>query len=149
MPRIEQEVMARAPIGQVWDFVKDMRNWAAQMPGYEKFEVVNNEDSVWTLNVDLGPMSRVVEIDVHVTRWVEPREVSFELAGRYEPVRGIGGYRAEEREGGTAIQLRLEVNGSGPMAKVISIMASPVLKQLAQEFATNLCRAIEAQTWIH
>jgi len=143
MPEIQREIFIDAPINTIWNYVKDIGNWAKQMPGYEEFELINEDDSVWTLNVNIGPFNRNEILEVHVTQWNEPNSVTFELKGRNDPIIGEGSYNAKVSNGGTSILLSLTIGGSGSMSGMMNAMAGPVVKKVAQELAQNLKQAIE------
>ncbi|WP_454873540.1 CoxG family protein [Paraburkholderia xenovorans] len=134
-------VVDRAP-DDVWEFVKDMRNWAVQMPGYISHEQISGDDSVWTLQVNLGPFTRPIVMDVHVTRWVCPNEVTFELKGRSDPFVGSGAFRSRPAGKATSITLEFQATPTGSMAKVLSAMATPVLQEVASRFSDNLGEAL-------
>lgn len=142
MAATQRDLQVGQPIGQVWNFVSDMGNWATQMPGYVSHEAINADDSAWTLNVDLGPFQRSVIVDVRVVRWAEPSAVDFEIKGRYEPFSGSGTYRAEPTGEGVRIHLAFEAEPSGSMAKMITPFVGPVLERTADQFSHNLGNAL-------
>lgn len=131
------------PIEDIWVFVKDMNNWAVQMPGYISHQVVDENKSSWTVQVNLGPFKRPVVIDIEVTKWLRPSEVEFNLRGRFEPFHGSGRYRAEARGASTKITLDFEAEPSGSMAKMIEGLGRPVLERVANEFSLNLADALQ------
>lgn len=146
MASTSKEFEVSRDINKVWEFVSDMGNWASQMPGYVSHESSSADDSAWTLNVDLGPFSRSIVVDVHVSQWNSPGEVVFGVKGRYEPFTGGGVYRARETAGGTAIVLDFHAEPGGSMAKIIAPMVGPVLERVANEFSANLKAALEGGT---
>lgn len=139
------EFAVNASITQVWSFIEDFTNWAAYMPGYEGSERVGVDDFVWTLQADLGSFSRTVVIDVHVARWSGPQAVDFVFTGRGEPFSGSGAYVAHADGNVTQVRLALEVLPQGAMAKVIRVLAAPVLPRIASQFAARVTEAIEAR----
>lgn len=90
MPEVEYRTSMSVPPEAVWDFVKDMNNWAPFLTGYQKHEVLSETDSIWTLKGDVGILSRVVQLRAHVTEWNGPERVSFTLTGLNEQVDGGG-----------------------------------------------------------
>jgi carbon monoxide dehydrogenase subunit G len=90
MPEVEYTTTMTLPPGEVWEFVKDMNNWAPFLTGYQKHEIESETDSVWTLKGDVGILSRVVRLRAHVTEWNGPERVSFTLTGLNEQVEGDG-----------------------------------------------------------
>jgi hypothetical protein len=90
MPEVEYATTVALPREAVWDFVKDMNNWAPYLTGYQKHEIVSDTDSIWTLKGDVGVLARVVRLKAHVTEWDGPKRVSFTLTGLNEQVDGAG-----------------------------------------------------------
>jgi carbon monoxide dehydrogenase subunit G len=90
MPEVEYTTVVNLPPEKVWDFVKDMNNWAPFLTGYQKHQILNETDSIWTLKGDVGILARTVELKAHITEWNGPERVSFTLAGINELVDGGG-----------------------------------------------------------
>ena len=90
MPEVEYTTVVNLPPEKVWDFVKDMNNWAPFLTGYQKHEILSETDSIWTLKGDVGVLARTVELKAHITEWNGPERVSFTLAGINELVDGGG-----------------------------------------------------------
>jgi carbon monoxide dehydrogenase subunit G len=95
VPEIEYATTARVPVETIWDFVREMDNWAAFLTGYQSHRKENEDDSFWVLKGDVGVLSRTLEFRVHVTEWAAPHRVAFELEGLNEPMRGSGEFRIE------------------------------------------------------
>lgn len=90
MPEVEYTTQMALPVDTVWSFVSDMNNWAPFLTGYQKHEIVDETDSIWTLKGDVGILSRIVELRAHVTEWSAPNKVTFTLTGINEAVEGGG-----------------------------------------------------------
>ena len=90
MPEVEYTTKLNIKREVIWDFVKDMNNWAPFLTGYQKHQIVNDTDSIWTLKGDVGVLARRVELKAHVTEWAGPDRVSFTLTGINEQVDGGG-----------------------------------------------------------
>jgi carbon monoxide dehydrogenase subunit G len=146
MLNAKRELVVEQQPETVWEFVKDMGNWASQMPGYVSHEQVNDDDSVWTLNVNLGPFNRPIVMDIHVLQWTAPTEVAFELKGRFDPFHGSGTFRAKPAERGSRITLEFECEATGKMSKVLNALAVPVLKRVTDQFSVNLVNALEGRS---
>ncbi|HET6736314.1 CoxG family protein [Mycobacterium sp.] len=139
-----------ASTDQVWDYVSDMSNWAAAMPGYREFEVIDEMNSRWTLKVGVAAMVRTVNVLVRIDRWEGPDLVEFTYRLDNDPVEGAGTYKAHSRpDGGTEIELEVSINGQGPMAPAWEAMATPLLPKLARGFAEKLRDSIEAVATAH
>jgi carbon monoxide dehydrogenase subunit G len=100
MPEVEYTTTMRLDRAAIWAFVKDMNNWAPFLTGYQKHEILDETDSVWTLKGDVGILSRVVKLRAHVTEWIEPDRIAFTLVGLNEKVDGGGVLVMETVEAG-------------------------------------------------
>jgi hypothetical protein len=99
MPEVQYTTRMRLPVTAVWDFVKDMNNWAPFLTGYQKHETLSDTDSIWTLKGDVGVLARTVRLKAHVTEWNGPERVAFTLSGLNEPVEGGGTLAMTEDHG--------------------------------------------------
>jgi len=141
-----QHVIVEASLGAVWDHARDVRRWAAIMPGFRECEIIDDDHSRWILKVGVGGLVRTVKVNVAVTRWAGPGEVDFTYALEGDPVSGGGTYRSEASgPSQTRLALHVEVKGSGPMAPMWEAMGGPLLPKFAAGFAGELKAAIEAE----
>jgi carbon monoxide dehydrogenase subunit G len=102
VPEVEYTTNVALPREVIWDFVKDMNNWAPYLTGYQGHEILDDTDSIWTLKGDVGPLARVVRLRAHVTEWNGPTRVSFALTGLNERVDGGGTLELSPAEEGAA-----------------------------------------------
>lgn len=147
MIETEQTVTVDRGIDATWDYAKDFQRWASIMPGYQTCEIEDEDNSRWILKVGVGAMVRTVKVRVHVDEWAGPERVdfSFELEG--DPVVGSGSYLATPKgDTQTDMSLRVQVEGSGPMAPMWEAMGGPVLPKFAKGFAEQLKARIEEST---
>jgi carbon monoxide dehydrogenase subunit G len=140
----EQSVAVEVPIGQVWDYVSDIRRWASLMPGLQDCTIIDANDSRWTLKVGVGGLVRTVRVLVHVDQWDGPGAVNFTYALEGDPVSGGGSYRAARAsDSQTDVTLHVRVEGGGPMAPMWEAMGRPLLPQFTKAFAGQLKSEIE------
>ncbi len=140
----EQTITIDAPIEGVWAYVRDIQRWASLMPGLRECEVVDDNDSRWTLKVGAGGLVRTVKVLVHVDEWDGPERVRFSFKLDGDPVEGGGTYLATVKgPRQTEVALRVEVRGAGPMAPMWEAMGRPLLPQFAKAFAGQLKEEIE------
>lgn len=140
----EQTVAIAAPIERVWDFASDIAGWARLMPGLQACDVIDADNSRWTLKVGAGALVRVAKVAVTVDRWAGPDEVDFTYKLEGDPVKGGGTYRARSlgpRE--TEVTLAVQVEGTGPMAPMWEAMGRPLLPKFARGFAEQFKAEIE------
>jgi carbon monoxide dehydrogenase subunit G len=132
----EQSVVIDAPIDRVWDFARDIRKWAKLMPGLQDCDVIDENNSRWTLKVGAGALVRTVKVSVNVNRWAGPEEVDFIYLLEGDPVKGGGTYRASAFGANqTQLNLAVRVEGTGPMAPMWEAMGRPLLPKFARGFA--------------
>lgn len=144
MIKTEQTVPVRAPIGAVWDYVKNIGNWAELMPGLQSCDIIDEDDSRWVLKVGVGALVRTVKVNVHVQEWDGPTRVLFKFKLQGDPVEGGGTYMAVPRDASSIdMTLSLYVEGTGPMAPMWEAMGQPLLPKFALAFAHQLAEGIE------
>lgn len=144
MIETEQSVSVGSSIENVWEYVKDIRNWANLMPGAQNCTMIDADDSRWTLKVGAGGLVRTVTALVHVEHWDAPAGVKFSYSLQGDPVLGSGFYSAARTSAHeTAVTLRIRVEGSGPMSRLWEAMSTPLLPQLVRSFAERLKAEIE------
>jgi hypothetical protein len=90
MPEVEVTTTMSLPPEAIWEFVKDMNNWAPFLTGYQRHEILSETDSIWWLKGDVGILSRTVQLQAHVIEWNGPAKVAFTLTGLNENVEGGG-----------------------------------------------------------
>ncbi len=141
----EQSITIDRGIAQIWEYVRDMRRWAAMMPGMRDYMIIDEDNSRWTLKVGVGGMVRTVFVGVHVDRWAGPGRVDFSYQLEGDPVSGGGCYSAVSRSvSETDITLQIRVEGSGPMAAMWEAMGRPLLPGFVKSFAAQLKQEIES-----
>ena len=147
MIETDQSVLIDASICSVWEYVRDIRNWANLFPGCRECTVIDEFDSRWVLKVGAGGLVRTVNVLVHVDEWSGPDRVTFSYQLPGDPVRGGGCYVATRRSAHqTEVSLKVRVEGSGPLAPVWEAVSRPLLPQLAKRFAGELKTEIEKVT---
>jgi carbon monoxide dehydrogenase subunit G len=113
----EYSTTAKLPIETIWEFVKEMDNWAPLLTGYQSHEKENEDDSLWVLKGDVGVMSRTLKFKVHVSEWAGPERVTFELTGLNEQMEGGGVFLMESFEGDDAASSAGQAANAAPGAK--------------------------------
>lgn len=98
MAEAEYTTTARLPLETIWDFVKEMDNWAPFVAGYQSHVKLSEDDSTWVLKGDVGVLARTVEFAVHVDEWAGPERVQFSLKGVNEPMEGGGTFLLSPHE---------------------------------------------------
>src|SRR3990172_12174527 len=100
MPAVGYTTTIELPRTEVWRFVQDINNWAPLVKGYQGHESINERESVWTIKGDVGPFSRMAQVHVRITEWVDGERVAFTMEGTNEPVTGGGAIQLRDAESG-------------------------------------------------
>lgn len=90
MSEIEYTVQVNAPVDRVWSFIEDFENWARFMIGYQRMQIIDERQSIWTLRGDVGMLAREVDLQVDITDWVPGERVGFNITGLTERITGSG-----------------------------------------------------------
>lgn len=144
MPAVKHMATVSAPIDVVWDYIKEMGNWAPYLEGYQKHEEINEQESIWTLKGDVGVLCRTVKIKITITEWVEPQKVSFELDGLTEQVSGGGTFLASgNSSGSTELHFDFTIKAGGLIGPVANVLMKPMLKPVARNMGEKIKEAIE------
>jgi carbon monoxide dehydrogenase subunit G len=144
MIKTNQTVTVGCGIEETWSYAKDFERWATIVPGYQSCEIEDEDNSLWLLKVGVGAMVRNIKVCVHVKEWAGPGRVDFSFKLEGDPVLGRGSYLAQANGASqTDMTLRVEVEGSGPLAPMWEAMGAPVLPKFAKAFAEQLRNRIE------
>ncbi len=144
MIETEKSILIGAAIDNVWDYVQDIERWANLFPGCRDCEVIDENNSRWTIKVGAGGLVRTVNVLVHIDQWDGPERVNFSYQLEAEPVVGSGSYIASQKGAHeTEITLQVRVEGSGPVAPMWEAVSKPLLPQLAKTFTKRLKGEIE------
>jgi len=101
MAEVQHKTTTSQPIEQIWEFVKEIDNWAPMVAGYVSHEKENADDSSWVLKGDLGSVTRTLKFKVHVSEWAGPDRVTFELVGINEQMEGNGVFQMSRLAAGS------------------------------------------------
>lgn len=143
MPEVSYTTVMKAPRSEVWEFVRDMNNWASFTRGYRSHEIIDERDSIWTVKGDPGPISRVTKFHITITEWIEGERVAFTLASLNEPITGQGAIQLSDN-GGTETQIRAEASllSGGTLAPEVNHLIGPWLQSRADELMAKIVTAV-------
>ena len=140
----EHSFLVQTSIKDVWDYVENIPGWASIFPGHQNCELINEDDSVWTIKVSAAGVTRTDKVKVHVEKWDKPQQVDFVFDVDDLPVEGNGTYVAIAKSSNeTEVTLRICIIGSGPMAPMWEAVGTPMLPEFVKAFATKLKAEIE------
>jgi carbon monoxide dehydrogenase subunit G len=133
-------------IETMWNFIKDMGNWAPCMPGYVAFNEVDDNVSIWTLKGDVKIFKRKVDFIVTVTDRTAPDRIAFTLVAEKEGIKGEGTYTAKAVGANeTELEFNLKMEGSGMAKKVVDALMAKVLPRYCRTLKENLIEVIESE----
>lgn len=136
MPCGMHQVELELPIEVVWDFVKDMDNWASFIPGYIQHGKLNNHLFTWEFKSNIGILKKKVNLVIDIKEWNEPNKVSFDFKGRSEKYYGEGYFEATAlNKNKTKLIGFMEINACGAMESVFNYVLKTALPKSAEEMA--------------
>jgi carbon monoxide dehydrogenase subunit G len=144
MPEGKHDIIIEVPIEQVWDFVKDMDNWAPLLPGYISHEKLNEKQSNWTFKETVGVLKKKISLQVTIKEWIEPTRVTFELKGINENLTGNGYFNAESLgQNRTKMTGYLQMTAEGALAPVMNAVMKNSLPKSGQELTEAIAEKLE------
>ncbi|CAM3797489.1 CoxG family protein [Mesobacillus thioparans] len=146
MPDGKHEITINVPIETVWDFVKDMDNWAPLLPGYISHEKLNEKQSIWTFKETVGVLKKKISLQVTIKEWIEPSMVTFDLKGINENLTGTGYFKADPvGVNKTRMTGYLEMTAEGALAPVMNAVMKTSLPKSGQELTTAIAEELEGR----
>jgi carbon monoxide dehydrogenase subunit G len=148
VPEISYVTTMAAERPRVWEFVRDMNNWAPFTRGYQSHEIISDRESIWTVRGDLGPISRITKVEVHITEWVEGERVGFTVKGINEPLMGGGAITLSDAATGTGTAIRGDatIEFGGSLGPVVNHLIAPFIESGADELVVRIVEAVTGET---
>lgn len=144
MPSGMHQVEVDLPINTVWNFVKNMDNWAPLIPGYIQHKRYTNRQSSWEFYSNIGFIKKKISLMVTIKEWMEPTKVTFNLKGINEKLSGGGYFLAEAIDRNkTRITCFLEITASGAMGPLVNRVLKSYLPRVTQEMAIAIATKLE------
>lgn len=139
MPSGMHQVVVDLPINKVWDFVKDMDNWAPLIPGYIQHRKFTNRQSTWEFYSIIGFIKKKISLMVTIKEWIEPTKVTFHLKGLNEEFTGSGYFLAEAIDKNkTRITGYLEITAGGAMGPLVNRALKSYLPKVTKEMVNAI-----------
>ena len=146
MPVGMHEITMDIPIEEVWDFVKDMDNWAPLLPGYISHEKLSEQESNWTFKETVGILKKKISLQVTIKEWIEPTRVTFDLKGINENLTGNGYFQAEALDKSrTKMTGYLKMVAEGALAPVMNAVMKTSLPKSGEELTTAIAEKLMEQ----
>jgi carbon monoxide dehydrogenase subunit G len=146
MPVGMHEITMNVPIKKVWEFVKDMDNWAPLLPGYISHEKISEQKSNWTFRENVGILKKKISLQVTIKEWIEPTRVTFDLKGINENISGHDYFTAEALEQNrTKMTGYLEMTAGGALAPVMNAVMKTSLPKSGEELTIAIAEKLKEQ----
>jgi carbon monoxide dehydrogenase subunit G len=146
MPSGMHQVELAFPNDVVWNFVKDMNNWAPLIPNYIHHEKLTQRQSTWEFKSDTGILKKKIRLVIDIKEWKEPTIVSFDIKGQSEKYSGEGFFEVKALNlHKTRLTGFLEVNVLGAMGASVNSILKIALPKSAQEMAKAITSKLEEQ----
>jgi len=144
MPSGKHQVELQLPITEIWNFVKDMDNWAPLIPNYIYHEKLTDRKSIWEFKSDFGLIKTKMNFLIDIKEWNEPTRVSFELKSKNERFTGKGYFEAQEiQQQKTRLTGFLEVQANGKLGPTVNSKLETALPQYVEEMAQAISTKLE------
>jgi carbon monoxide dehydrogenase subunit G len=139
MPIGMHQLDLELPIDVIWEFVKDMDNWAPLVPNYLHHEKITEQKSTWEFKSDIGLLKKKISLYIDIVEWKEPTRVSFVLTGKSEKYSGQGYFEANAiNVNKTRLTGFLEVNVNGMIGSSLNSKLETALPEMVKEMATSI-----------
>lgn len=139
----------KAPVKTVWEFVKNMDNWAPFLMGYKGHTTINEKESTWKLKSTILGVTYSFEMSVLITEWEEEKKVGFELNGLTHPVKGGGLVTLTgNEETSTEVSFKLHLEGKGLTKPVVNLVVAPLLQPMAEQLLDKINKKL-TKTSVH
>ena len=144
MPSGMHQVEVGLPVNKIWDFVKDMDNWAPLVPGYIQHQKITDRQSTWEFFSNIGFIKKQINLMVTIQEWIEPTKVTFNLKGVNEELSGGGYFLAEIINNNTTrITGFLEITAGGTMGPMVNTLLKSSLPRLTKETTIAIATKVE------
>lgn len=144
MPSGMHQVEVGLPVNKIWDFVKDMDNWAPLVPGYIQHQKITDRQSTWEFFSNIGFIKKQINLMVTIQEWIEPTKVTFNLKGLNEELSGGGYFLAEVIDKNTTRMTGfLEITAGGTMGPMVNTLLKSSLPRLTKETTIAIATKVE------
>jgi carbon monoxide dehydrogenase subunit G len=148
MPSGRHQVDVQLSIKEVWNFVRDMDNWAPLVPGYIGHKKISESQSTWEFKSNVGIMKKKVSLMIEIQEWKEPSKVTFHLTGINEKFTGWGYFEAEAVSHNlTSMTGYLDIMAEGAMASIVNNRLKTTIPKTAEEMSMAIFEKLDELKW--
>jgi len=142
MPTKEVIFTVKLPVRSVWSFMIDRKEVGCLFPGCKGVQILNDLDSIWTIRMHLGPLSRTIEMHAHTTEMIERKRLSWTATHEHLTTTGIVGFQ-EVSPDETEITYHLEGHVNGHFSFLQDMIVAEKLGEVARGFMKAIKERLE------
>jgi len=142
MPSKEVVFTVKLPLKMVWSFLTDRKEVGCLFPGCKGVKLLNELDSIWTLQMSFGPFSRRIEMKAHTTEMIEQEHMSWTATGDNVKTSGFVWVR-KVSDDETEVTYRLEGHVAGHFALLQDMVVAEKLGEITRAFMKNIKERLE------
>lgn len=133
-------VKLELPLAKVWKIIGAYEILVPLLPGYFGHQIINQNESVWTIKREIGLLKKKFDIMVVVQEWNEPSSIKLDFKDRKERFSGSVFFETKGiTKNQTLLTVSVRYNVSGSMNRFISNM----MKADGTEFTQEIKKLIE------
>lgn len=122
------------PIESVWKFANSMNEWPPYIPGYINHEILNDRESTWMFQSDLGIFKKKIHLKATILNWIEPKRIALDISGLSDRFTGRGYIQTKKvSDKKTQIIIRMEVNAEGTLVKMLKTVMKKNSTEVTEE----------------
>ncbi len=129
------------PIDAVWNFMNDRARVAILFPGCTNVEILNELDSLWTVNFAIGPFVRTLDLKGHTTALIKNELIAWTVQHDLFTVTGSTVLRKISEEK-TEITYTLKAEMTGYLLFLQEIVAGQKIKETVRMFIENIKKGL-------
>lgn len=142
MPTKEVTFTVHLPIRSVWSFMIDRKEVGCLFPGCKGVKILNDLDSIWTLRMSLGPLSRTIEMTAHTTEMIEQQRMAWTATHEHLVTSGTVTMR-KISDDETEITYHLEGHVNGHFSFLQDMVVSEKLGEVTRGFMKAIKERLE------
>lgn len=145
---IDGDFTIQAPIQQVWDFLIDIPQMSACMPGVESLDQAGESTYTGVVTIKVGPIATSFQGEVELVEQDEPNSLKAKLQGRDRKTSSMvtGEFSADIKpaaENSTQVDYRFDLKIRGRLGQFGQAVIQDTARQLTNEFVNCLRSRVE------
>ncbi|MGH2365472.1 MAG: CoxG family protein [Chloroflexota bacterium] len=144
MPQGRAVFTVGVPIDEAWEFVSSMERVGRCVPGCLQARELDARHSVWQVRAELGPFSRVLDMQAESVEFDPPTHGAFIARGRELTTRGSIDL-APLADGSTQVIYTITAEAQGLGRSLMNSAIGLVIQEQALQFALNVRGALQPE----